>query len=229
MKKKFYFGNQHYRIGFRLLILFLAICLEGQLKAQENNLTVSGLVTDQQGQRLPGVTVVEEGTTNGTITNNDGNYTIKVGKNSFLVFSFVGMTNQKIQVNQRTKIDVVLKEATIGLEEVVALGYSTQSRKKVTSSVSKVKEEELQNIPSVSPVQALQGKMAGVSVPVLSGQPGIAANIVIRGGTTLRPYGTAQGGTRLLQIAMQVIHCILWTVFSVALRISILTTLSQSK
>ena len=194
MKKKFCFRNLCSRIGFQFLILTMLVLWAGQLMAQEIT-TVSGFVSDQKGLPMPGVTVLEEGTTNGTITNNDGNYTIKVGKNSYLAFSFVGMTNQKIHVNQRTKIDVVLVEETIGLEEVVAVGYSTQSRKKVTSSVSKVKEEDLQNIPSVSPVQALQGKMAGVSIPVLTGQPGSAPNIVIRGGTTLRPYGTSQGGS----------------------------------
>ena len=177
------------------MILFLFICLGGQLKAQENSLPVSGLVTDQQGQPLPGVTVVEEGTTNGTITNNDGIYTLKVSKKSTLVFSFVGMTNQRIPVNQHTKINVVLKDESIGLEEVVAIGYSSQSQKKVTSAISKIGKEELQNIPSTNPVQALQGKMSGVSIPVLSGQPGAGANIVIRGGTTLRPYGTTEGGT----------------------------------
>lgn len=194
MKKKFYFGPLSNRIGFQILIMTMLVLWAGQLRSQEIT-NVSGIVTDQKGQPLPGVTVLEEGTNNGALTNNDGNYSIRVSKNSTLVFSFVGMTNQKIKINQRTRIDIVLNEETIGLEEVVAVGYSTQSRKKVTSSVSKVTQEQLQNIPSVSPVQALQGKMAGVSVPVLTGQPGAAANIVIRGGTTLRPYGTAHGGS----------------------------------
>ncbi|HPT31177.1 MAG TPA: SusC/RagA family TonB-linked outer membrane protein, partial [Prolixibacteraceae bacterium] len=81
------------------------------------------------------------------------------------------------------------------LSEVVVVGYAEQSRARTTSAISSVDDDALKNIPSVSPVQALQGKMAGVSVPVLSGQPGSAANIVIRGGTTLRPYGTTHGGS----------------------------------
>lgn len=181
MKKKFNFETLHFRIGFRLLILFLAICIVGPLRAQDKSITVNGSVTDQLGRALPGVTVVQEGTTNGTITNNDGSYTIKVTGKPTLVFSFVGMTSQRIPVNQRTKINVVLQEETIGLEEVVAVGYSSQSTKKVTSAISKVGQDELKNLPSVNPVQALQGKMAGVSVPVLTGQPGVGANIVIRG------------------------------------------------
>jgi outer membrane receptor protein involved in Fe transport len=197
MKKKFNSGAIPFRIGFRFIILFLVICVGGTLKAQDKNVTVtvSGSVLDQQGKPLPGVTVVQEGTANGTITSNEGIYTLKVTGKSTLVFSFVGMESQRIQVNQRTKIDVSLQDETFGLEEVVAIGYSSQSKKKVTSSISRVNQESLQNIPAVSPVQALQGKMAGVSVPVLSGQPGAAANIVIRGGTTLRPYGNSQSGS----------------------------------
>ncbi len=193
MKKKFHFGVLYHKIGIQFLILIAISLCSVQARSQDVT-TVSGVITDTKGLPLPGVTVLEEGTSNGTITNNDGIYSIKAGKNAVLVFSFVGMTNQKIKVNQRSKIDIVLTEETIGLEEVVAVGYSTQSRKKVTSAISSVNKDELQNIPSVSPVQALQGKLAGVSVPVLSGQPGAAANIVIRGGTTLRAYGTTHGG-----------------------------------
>ena len=193
--KKFYFSALRLQIGLWFLVLFLVFCLAGQLKAQENSVTVSGQVSDQQGNKLPGVTVVEEGTTNGTITNNEGIYSLKVSKKATLIFSFVGMERQKIPISQRTKINIVLNDETIGLEEVVAIGYSSQSTKKVTSAISKVGQDELKNMPSSNPVQALQGKMAGVSIPVLTGQPGAGANIVIRGGTTLRPYGTAQGGS----------------------------------
>ena len=195
MKKRFNFETLHFQIGVSFLILFLAICIGGTLKAQDKTITVSGTVTDQQGRMLPGVTVVQQGTTNGTITNNDGAYSIKITGKSTLVFSFVGMTSQRIPVNQQTKINIALQDESIGLEEVVAVGYSSQSTKKVTSAISKVGQEELKNLPSVNPVQALQGKMAGVSIPVLTGQPGVGANIVIRGGTTLRPYGTTEGGT----------------------------------
>ncbi len=195
MKKKFYYGSQQSRFGYLLFVLFLFVFSGGILKAQEGNVTVTGSVIDQQGKVLPGVTVVEEGTTNGAITTNEGYYSIKVAKKSTLIFSFVGMTSQKIAIGQRTKINVTLQDETIGLEEVVAIGYSSQSTKKVTSAISKVGQEELRNLPSANPVQALQGKMAGVSIPVLTGQPGAGANIVIRGGTTLRPYGTTQGGS----------------------------------
>ena len=194
MVKKFCFKSKRKQFGFRFLFMMLLTCLIFTTHAQENRQTVSGLVTDQNGQKLPGVTIIEQGTTNGAISNNEGSYSIKAGKNSTLIFSFVGMNSQKIAVEGLAKINVILKEETIGIEEVVAIGYSSQSKKKVTSSISRVSKEDLENIPSVNPVQALQGKMAGVSIPVLTGQPGAGANIVIRGGTTLRPYGTSQGG-----------------------------------
>ena len=193
MKKKFNYRNLY--LGFHLLILLLVASSGGRLSAQERSITVSGNVMDLQGKAIPGVTVVQEGTTNGAITNNDGIYTIKVTGKPTLIFSFVGMTTKRIPVNQRTRINVVLEDESIGLEEVVAIGYSSQSTKKVTSSISKISQEELKNTPSANPIQALQGKMAGVSIPVLTGQPGVGANIVIRGGTTLRPYGTTEGGT----------------------------------
>jgi TonB-linked SusC/RagA family outer membrane protein len=179
----------------QFLIALLGIQLIFALNVYgQQMITVSGTVTDAQGLPLPGATVLEEGTTNGTVTNNDGAYTINVPGNATLVISFVGMSTQRVPVNSRTQVNIRMVEETIGLEEVIAIGYSTQSRAKVTSAVSQVKEEELKNIPSVSPAQALQGKMAGVSVPVMSGQPGENPNIVIRGGTTYSPYPTTETG-----------------------------------
>jgi TonB-linked SusC/RagA family outer membrane protein len=179
----------------RILIALLGIQLIFALNVYgQQMITVSGTVTDAQGQPLPGATVLEEGTTNGTVTNNDGFYTINVPGNATLVISFVGMRTQRVAVNSRPQIDIRMEEETIGLDEVVAIGYAQQSRMKTTASVSSITDEELKNIPSVNPIQALQGKLAGVSIPVLSGQPGAGANIVIRGGTTLRPYGENAGG-----------------------------------
>lgn len=178
-----------------LFVMFISVQMLTTVNAfGQQVVTVNGTVTDSQGLPLPGVSVVEEGTTKGTVTNNDGIYTIDVAGNATLTFSFVGMKTQSVNVENRTRINIILDEETIGLEEVVALGYSTQKRAKLSSSVSSVKEEELKNIPSVSPAQALQGKMAGVSVPVLSGQPGENPHIVIRGGTTDSPYPTTETG-----------------------------------
>lgn len=157
--------------------------------------TVSGTVTDQTGQPLPGATVVVDGTMNGTVTDVNGVFSLSVQGNPTLVISFVGFDTKKVPVNNQSVINVSLQIEDQFLTEVVVVGYSEQSRVKTTSSISSVGQEELKNIPSANPVQALQGKMAGVSIPVLTGQPGAGANIVIRGGTTLRPYGITDGGS----------------------------------
>ncbi|GAB3987329.1 TonB-dependent receptor [Spirosoma daeguense] len=155
---------------------------------------VQGQVTGGDNDGLPGVSVVIKGTTTGTVTDINGAYTLSVpATNATLVVSFIGYVTQEIPVNGRSQINISLKEDVKALNEVIVVGYAEQSRAKTSASVSKLDNKELQNIPSASPVQALQGKMAGVSVPVLSGQPGAAANIVIRGGTTLNPYGTSTG------------------------------------
>ena len=173
--------------------LFLVV-FAGSNTFGQTGLTVQGKVTAEGGETLPGVSVVLKGTTQGTTTNADGQYNLAVpGPNSTLVVSFIGYVTQEVAVGNRSTLNAVLKPEARSLNEVVVVGYTTQSRAKATAAVSKLDNQELQNIPSVSPVQALQGKMAGVSVPVLSGQPGAAANIVIRGGTTINPYGTTTG------------------------------------
>lgn len=170
----------------------LSIC---DLYGQEQQFEIQGRVTSESGEPLPGAGIIEKGTTNGTVTAADGTYTLTVDAGtSALVFSFIGYTMEEVAINGRKTIDVSLSPDIKSLEEVVVIGYAEQSRAKVTSAISSIDEEEFMNIPSVSPVQALQGKLAGVSIPVLTGQPGAAANIVIRGGTTLRPYGEGAGG-----------------------------------
>jgi hypothetical protein len=120
-----------------------------------------------------------------------GQYSLAVpDRNSTLVVSFIGYISQELAVGGRSQLDIKLVTDSKSLNEVVVVGYAEQSRAKTTASVTKLDSKELRNIPSASPVQALQGKMAGVSVPVLTGQPGASASIVIRGGTTLNPYGT---------------------------------------
>jgi TonB-dependent starch-binding outer membrane protein SusC len=147
--------------------------------------TVSGTVTDAQGQPLPGATVVEEGTTNGTVTNNDGVYTINVPGNATLVFSFVGMRTQRVAVNSRTQIDIQMEEETVGLDEVVAIGYGTQSRRRISSAIASVDTEAIQDQTSPNLDNLLQGKAAGVHVIQNNGAPGAGITIRIRGNTSI--------------------------------------------
>ncbi|MEI7829987.1 MAG: TonB-dependent receptor [Prolixibacteraceae bacterium] len=144
--------------------------------------SVSGKVTDASGASLPGVSVVIKGTTTGVITDTDGKYNLaKVPENGVLRFSFVGMKTQEITVGSKTAINVTLTEETIGIDEVVAIGYGTMKKSDLTGSVSSVKANDLAAIPQASVAQALQGRTAGVHVKQNSGAPGATTTVRIRG------------------------------------------------
>ncbi|MDP3431607.1 MAG: carboxypeptidase-like regulatory domain-containing protein, partial [Bacteroidota bacterium] len=126
---------------------------------------ISGKVTDSSGTSLPGVSVVVKGTTNGTITDGNGNYSLpNIPENAIVQFSFIGMTGQEVAVGNRTTVNVLMEEETFGIEEVVAVGYGVQKRTDVTGSIISIKPEELSGMPQTSIVQSLQGKVAGMSV-----------------------------------------------------------------
>jgi TonB-linked SusC/RagA family outer membrane protein len=173
---------RHFIAVFCSIQLIFALNVYGQ-----QTVTVSGTVTDAQGQPLPGATVLEEGTTNGTVTSSDGNYTINVPGNATLQFSFVGMTTQSVAVNSRSQINIQMAEESIGLEEVIAIGYGTQTKSTMTSAVSSIKADELENTPSLNAIQALQGKAAGLDIRVTTGMPGAGADVIVRGGTSETP------------------------------------------
>lgn len=166
--------------NFILLFLFCSFSL---LHAQK--IKVSGVVTDNTGISLPGVKVLIKDTQNGVSTGFDGKYSITVERNDVLVFSFIGLKTQQIAVNGRTTINVTLVENAENLKEVVVIGYGTQKRKDLNSSISSIKSEDLENIKQVSIDQMIQGKASGVSVSNNSGQPGSAVSIRIRGTTSL--------------------------------------------
>lgn len=148
---------------------------------QKEGRKISGRVTDTSGTSLPGVSVVVKGTTNGVITASDGMYSLSnVSDDAKLAFSFVGMKLQEIAVGNKTTINVILEEESIGIEEVVAVGYGTQKKKDITGSVSIVNMKEMSSIPSGSGMQSLQGQAAGVNI-VSSGSPGASSQISVRG------------------------------------------------
>ena len=149
---------------------------------QQQGKSVTGKVSDSAGSPLPGVSVVVKGTTNGTITNGDGSYSLlNVPENATLQFSFVGMKAQEVAVGGKTTVNVTLADESIGLDEVVAVGYSTKKRRDLTGSISSVNAEELSKSKSESFAQALQGNVSGVYVKSNSGQPGGGVSIRIRG------------------------------------------------
>ncbi|WP_163710646.1 TonB-dependent receptor [Mangrovibacterium lignilyticum] len=175
----------NYRIAGRQVALFIENDGELQRSAQQS-LTVKGQVKSAQGELLPGVTVVIKGTSNGTITDADGNYNLaEVPSESILVFSFVGMKVQEIPLNGRKTVDVVLEEETIGLEEVVAIGYGTVRRADVTGSISSIGADDFNLGISMAPEQLMQGKVAGVNIIQNSGQPGAASTVRIRGSSSV--------------------------------------------
>jgi len=150
--------------------------------AQQQSLKVSGKVTDSSGASLPGVTVVVKGTNKGIITDAQGNYSLaNVPGDATLLFSFVGMKLQEIQVAGKATINVTMVEETVGLEEVVAIGYGVQKKSNVTGAIASVSSETLQNRPVENLQQALQGKAAGVMVLSSSAAPGTSPQIRIRG------------------------------------------------
>ena len=169
----------------------LALLLTVGASAQSRR-TVEGVVTDEAGAPLVGVTVIEQGTSNGTTTGLDGGYTLSVrGAESVLSVSSLGYTSQSLPVEAHTRIDVRLAEDAIRMNEVVVTGYGrTVTKDKLTAAISKVSGDVLEKGVRANPLQALAGTVTGVRVAMTTGQPGAAPNIVIRGGAALDGTGT---------------------------------------
>ncbi len=164
-----------------LLLLGAFICF-GAIQAQ----TVSGTVSDANGP-LPGASVLVKGTTNGTQTDFDGNYTLNdVGSDATLVFSYIGFKTFETAVNGRTTINVTLEEDAQALDEVVIIGYGTTTVKDATGSVASVTSEDFNSGVIASPEQLIQGKTAGVNIAQTSGEPGAAIQVNIRGANSVR-------------------------------------------
>lgn len=164
----------------KVFVLISLILWCGILFAQE--IAVSGTVTASDGTTLPGVTVVvKENPSKGTTTDTNGKYTISVLPNQTLEFSFIGMETQEIPVGGRTQINVVMKEATQMIEELIVVGYGVQKKSLVSSSISKVSSEDIEKAAPTRVEQALQGRTAGVQVISNSGQPGEGFTVRIRG------------------------------------------------
>jgi TonB-dependent starch-binding outer membrane protein SusC len=161
--------NIKYNIKGRQIVLSTKVVFD----STQQNHSVEGKVTDSSGAQLPGVSVVIKGTTKGVITDTDGKYIIaNVPTNATLVFSFVGMKTQEIKIEGKATISVTLEEETVGIEEVVAIGYGTQKKVNLTGSVGNVKMDELANRPLTNASLALQGTVAGVYALQSSGKPG---------------------------------------------------------
>lgn len=151
---------------------------------------ISGTVTDSQGVPLPGTSVLVKGTSTGTMTDFDGNYTIQAAADGVMVYSYIGFATKEVAIGNQTTIDVVLQEDTAILDEVVVTGYGKQSRAKLTTSVAKLDTRILETSTRSNAGTALQGTIAGLRVTNTTGQPGSTPDIVLRGGTTFDGSGS---------------------------------------
>ena len=148
--------------------------------------SISGTVTDASGLPLPGVTVLVKGTTKGSVTDYNGNFTIaELSSDAILIFSFVGMKTQEVAVAGKNVLNISLEEDAIGIEEVVAIGYGVVKKSDLTGSVGSIKSDEIAKQPVVRVDEALQGRISGVQVTNTSGAPGSGTSIRIRGGNSI--------------------------------------------
>ena len=164
-----------------LACIFLLLVLHLNAYSQES-ITVTGTVVDTEtGLPIPSVNVIELGTSNGVMTDFDGNYSINVPPNATLEFSFIGFGTKEVPVNGSNTVNVSLSTESADLEEIVVVGYSSKKKSEITSSVSEVGGEELTDVTSPDVSTMLQGKASGVQVIQGSGQPGSTPSIRIRG------------------------------------------------
>lgn len=171
-------------MNFRPVGLMLLFCLI-PLWAFAQSVMVKGVVKDTSGEAIIGASVLEKGTTNGTITDFDGNFALNVSKNAVLVVSFVGYKNEEIPVAGKSSLKITLKEDSKALEEVVVIGYGSARKSDVTGSIASVGGEKLREMPATNITYALQNRVAGVDMSQTSSAPGASMQIRIRGTRSL--------------------------------------------
>src|SRR5690554_1935066 len=171
------------RLAFGLTLLFLLIFGSVSFAQQNNQRTVSGSITDSStGETLPGVNIIIQGTNTGTTSDIDGTFNLEVpGPESVLIFSFVGYVDEEITVGNQNSVQVSLTPDLSDLEEFVVVGYGTVRKSSVTSAISKIENDKLDQIPAGRAETALVGRMAGVSISTSRNTPGAAPIIRIRG------------------------------------------------
>ena len=171
-----------------LKFAFSVVCLVGLAlgTAAAQDRTISGKVTDgETGESLPGVNILEVGTSNGAVTDLDGNYSIKVGANATLAFSYTGYASQNVQVGSSNVVNVSLQLESQAISEVVVVGYGTQRKKEITSAVTSVKADDFNRGTVNDPSQLLQGKVAGLNIVRPGGDPNGGFQIRLRGVSTV--------------------------------------------
>ena len=169
----------------KIKLLFSALMLLAGAVAFAQNITVKGVVSDGAGDPIPAAAVIIDGTTKGTTTGIDGVYTINVPANATLVFSSIGYAEQKVAVNGKTVVNVVLSEDAQLLDETIVVAFGTSTKESFTGSAKVVKSDELAKAQVSAVTSALAGQVAGVQLAQSTGQPGTAPTIRIRGFSSL--------------------------------------------
>lgn len=164
------------------MVFFLTLWANSSL-AQEKS--ISGVVKDEDGIGLPGANVVEKGTTNGTITNSNGEFTLNVSDDAVIVITFVGLETAEIPVEGKSVFDIQMKTSSQAIEEVVAIGYQTVHKRDNTASVTSIRSEDLESIPVTSVSSLLATQSTGIQNVTISGAPGARGSIMIRGNTSI--------------------------------------------
>lgn len=167
-----------------IVIKRTGISLSEDLLQQE--IQIKGVVTDANNMPVPGVNVLVKGTNTSTQTDFDGNYTIKVSGGKVLVFSFIGYISQEVEVVKSATINIILKEDISQLEDVVVIGYGTVKKRDLTGAVSSVKGDDIKMAPVTSPIEAIQGRVAGLDISRNAGNTSGKVNILLRGNRSLQ-------------------------------------------
>ncbi len=164
----------------------LIVLTKGNTTADDQQKTVTGRVTDPNGQALPGVNVLEKGTTNGAVSDVDGKFIINVASgNSILVFSFIGYSSQEAVVGTQTAINITLVESAVGLDEIVVVGYGTQQKRSISGSVTKVTEKDFNAGITRTAADFIQGKVAGLTITTSTGDVTAEQSMRLRGTSSL--------------------------------------------
>ena len=173
--------NQSFRSLF--LVLFMFVMFGFTSNSYSQSIKVNGTITDTKGTPFPGATVtIKSNQSIGVQSDFDGNYSIEVpNQQTVLVYSYLGFSTKEITVGNQTTINIALNESAESLDEVVVIGYGTQKKSDVTGAIGQVKGDDLTQVVTTDPMNALQGKVAGVNVTSSSGSPGSSAEIMIRG------------------------------------------------
>lgn len=165
-----------------IILLFIWLSSLCGLSVSAQTGTVTGNITDSEGFPVIGASVVVKGTTNGVISDMDGNYSLSnISNGTVLLFSFVGLESQEVKYNGQSVINIVMKTSSVLLDEVVAIGYEVKKKSVVTGAISSLNSKEMLKARPTNVVNALNGRVSGVNVVTNSGQPGSAPKLVIRG------------------------------------------------